>query len=125
VTEENPYFWEWNEDESMVGDFPFFVDKQGQPMSRAEAMAAFVDDERRRIGGDEVRGHWVSTVWLVLNHGFESDVPIPFETMIFCHHGGECVLADYQERYPTEEAARAGHDRALAEARDAACGTEP
>jgi hypothetical protein len=68
----------------------------------------------------------VSTVWLGIDHSFgqfrrlmgESHVPIIFETMIFAPGdvtiGGEDDLDEYQERYATEEAAQAGHDRALA-----------
>lgn len=61
----------------------------------------------------------VSTVWLGIDHGFGfSNVPILFETMIFAPGdvtvGAGDGLDQYQERYPTEEAAQAGHDRALA-----------
>jgi len=51
----------------------------------------------------------VSTVWLGLDHGLGwSDEPLIFETMIFGgNHDG------YQERYSTEEEARAGHQRAV------------
>jgi len=66
-----------------------------------------------------VRGWMVSTVWLGLDHGFGfSKVPIIFETMIFApgdvRLGADDDLDQYQERYATEEAAQAGHDRALA-----------
>lgn len=98
-----------------------YVGRDGQPISREEGMAAFTDDDARRVGGDHVHGHYISTVWLVIDHGF-GGTPIPFETMIFSEHEGDCALDQWQERYPTEDAARAGHDQALALARDASCG---
>jgi hypothetical protein len=58
----------------------------------------------------EADGVFVSTVFLGLDHGWDSDVPIVFETMIF---GGE---RDQEcERYATWEEAKAGHARIVAE----------
>lgn len=114
--------YQWNEDDSTLGSWPLFVDRNGEPISRDEAYEAIGDINQRRIGYDVINQHGVSTVWLVLNHSFGGEVPIPFETMIFAHHDGDCALEGYQERYPTEAAARAGHEQAMAEARDARCG---
>lgn len=50
----------------------------------------------------------ISTVFLGMDHGFMSDVPILFETMVF---GGE--HDQYQERYSTWDEAEAGHQRAI------------
>ena len=50
----------------------------------------------------------VSTVFLGIDHSFGGAVPLLFETMIF---GGE--YDEYQERYPTWKAAKAGHRKAV------------
>lgn len=52
------------------------------------------------IGGDV----HVSTVFLVFDHGFGSEPPLVFETMVF---GGP--LDQEQDRYSTWEQAEAGH----------------
>lgn len=66
----------------------------------------------RIVCRDEVCGHLVSTVFLMIDHNFLGGDPILFETMIFSE--GDSVLDEYQERYHTEDAARAGHARIVA-----------
>ena len=51
---------------------------------------------------------FVSTVFLGLDHAWNSDVPVLWETMIF---GGE--HDQYQERYTSHEDALEGHKKAL------------
>lgn len=42
------------------------------------------DQDYKRVGSDEVRGFWISTVWLGLDHNFiQGGPPLYFETMIF------------------------------------------
>jgi len=53
----------------------------------------------------------VSTVFLVIDHGFDDGPPVLWETMIF---GG--VLDGACERYASEADAREGHARLVAEA---------
>ena len=53
-------------------------------------------------------GSLVSTVWLGLDHGFGEGAPVIFETMDI---PGQSI----QQRYTTEEEARAGHVRAVAQ----------
>lgn len=54
---------------------------------------------------------WVSTVWLGLDHGFENDAPILFETMVLCDEEGMKIrLNETIQRYCTEEDAMTGHD---------------
>jgi len=60
----------------------------------------------------------ISTVWIGIDHGSGfSSAPVIFETMIFppgdeaSQHG--TGSEEYMERYSTEPAAQAGHDRAL------------
>jgi hypothetical protein len=63
------------------------------------------------VDGEPLR---VSTVWLGIDMSFDyrpGHVPIIFETMTFGHGRG----ADVQERWPTEAAALAGHERLVAE----------
>lgn len=63
------------------------------------------------IGEGDLRVE-VSTVLIGLNMNFSTEVPLIFETMIFDEIGGRgCDV--YCERYPTREAALAGHDRAV------------
>jgi hypothetical protein len=83
-------------------------------MERHKWNESLPEDQRTSLGCKV--DHWtngkisVSTVFLSLDHGWDSDVPIVFETMIF---GGE---RDQEcERYATWEEAKAGHDRIVAE----------
>lgn len=63
----------------------------------------------RRVAEDTVRGAYISTVFLALDHRFMSEgKPILFETMIF----GDKKYEDYQERYCTWDEAIEGHKRA-------------
>lgn len=50
----------------------------------------------------------VSTVFLGIDHGFGSDKPVLFETMVF---GGE--HDQYQDRYSTWDEAEAGHQKTI------------
>lgn len=60
------------------------------------------------VGDTELHGCRVSTVFLGLDHRWDTDGdPLVFETMIF---GG--INDQYQERYATYEAAEAGHREA-------------
>jgi len=51
---------------------------------------------------------FVSTVFLGLDHGWDGEIPLLWETMIF---GGE--HDQYQERYTSHEDALEGHQKAL------------
>lgn len=63
-------------------------------------------DELTDLNGDEVR---VSTVFLGLNHSWNSKELVLWETMIF---GGEHDQG-YQERYASYEQAIEGHQKAI------------
>lgn len=92
-----------------------YYDKQGNPME-LDAWAHKLDDREYKVveqthlkSGDVL----VSTVWLGIDHNFLGEgPPLIFETMVF--GDGE---DDYTERYSTEEQARAGHVRIVAELR--------
>lgn len=104
-------------------DLGLYFDREGQPMTGMDWTRKFEDHEYQIVAQHWVRGWMVSTVWLGIDHGLSRfmgapDVPIIFETMIFAPGdvtiGTDDDLDQYQERYPTEAAAQAGHDRALA-----------
>jgi hypothetical protein len=64
--------------------------------------------EKKRIARTQIGDVVVSTVFLMIDHGFLDETPILFETMIF---GGE--YNDFQERYETWEEAEEGHALAV------------
>jgi len=101
-----------------------FYGRDGSPMTFARWVAIQEKDPESKIVAHDWFAHesavvLVSTVWLGMDHsfgyaaGYTNGVPAIFETMIFGLDDDE-----YQERYPTESAALAGHDRALAVVRD-------
>jgi hypothetical protein len=96
-----------------------YFDRQGRPMRMMDWGRKHSDHDYRTVAQHWVRGWMVSTVWIGINHNFRPGPPLIFETMIFAPSdvtidGTAPDLDRYQERYPTEAAAQAGHDRALA-----------
>ena len=91
-----------------------FYDRKGRRMELMEWARVF-DHKDRHIGDDTVDDQRVSTVWLGNDHRLSGDEgpPLIFETMIF---GGR--HDQYQDRYSTEEAAIAGHNRTVAALRE-------
>ena len=92
-----------------------YYDHDGNPIGVWEWVRLFESLDRlivRTRVDDDVE---VSTVWLGLDYSFGLGTPLIYETMIF---GGE--HDEYQWRYPNRDAALAGHDQAVALARDAA-----
>lgn len=74
-----------------------------------------------RIGFDKVGPYSVSTVWLGLDHQYGDGPPLIFETMVFTEGPDEKTrdwLDTYTRRYPSKEAALAGHDRIVTEVRE-------
>ena len=100
-----------------------YYDRQGQPIEMLDWASKHEDNDYKVIAQHWVRGWMVSTVWLGIDHSlnpFRNGWPSPpviFETMIFPpgdEADGDSVWSgEYQERYSTEAAAQAGHDRAL------------
>ena len=88
-----------------------YYDQEGRPMSLMDWAASYEDAAYRVVQQTEVGGHFVSTVWLGLDHSFGGGAPLIFETMI-CAPSGEWL--DYQERYSTKAEAEEGHKRAVA-----------
>ncbi len=91
-----------------------YYDRAGRPIPMLEWAKLFGDDAYKRVALTHVGDVSVSTVWLGLDHGFGlGGVPLIFETMVF---GG--AHDEDQWRWPTEAAALAGHDQAVAMVRD-------
>jgi hypothetical protein len=65
--------------------------------------------ERKAVKQEYIDDVYISTVFLGLDHAWNSDIPVLWETMIF---GGENDQA-YQERYASYEQAIEGHQKAI------------
>lgn len=91
-----------------------YYDRHGYPLSTRRLGELLEDREYRRVACTKLPDldAEVSTVWLGINHRFGDGPPLIFETMVF---GGG--LDQYQERYSTEQHARAGHDAVVAKVR--------
>ncbi len=95
-----------------------YFNKEGQPISHDEWASLFEDWDYRIVARDEIPTRQasgervtarVSTVWLGINYRYDdSGPPIIFETMVF-----EGALDGEMWRYDTEQAALAGHIRAV------------
>lgn len=85
----------------------WYFNWQGKPISQDQWSALYML-ERHVAKTDLGELGKVSTVWLGLNHAFDSGPPLIFETMIF---GGP--MDEYMDRYSTEEEAKAGHEFAV------------
>jgi hypothetical protein len=91
-----------------------FYDRQGNPITLDQWGRLQANDEYKRVYGtviDTPDGQiLVSTVWLGLDHNFWPDLPpLIFETMVFDEHGNGAM----QDRYETEDQAKAGHWQAV------------
>lgn len=87
----------------------FYFEIDGEPVAAAdEDFGAWGDwfekIENRRVAYTEINGYVVSTVFLGIDHGFVSERPVLYETMIFGH-----PKLDVQRRYCTRAEAKAGH----------------
>ncbi len=83
-----------------------------KPITAMEADALLKDDLARRIAHTAITTEMgrieVSTVFLVLDHGWNGTAPVLWETMVF---GGPDDME--QRRYSSREAAEAGHAEAV------------
>jgi hypothetical protein len=89
----------------------YILDKDNKPVKstiiqHSEWLEA--NPERKAVKQEHVGDVWVSTVFLGLDHAWDSDIPVLWETMIF---GGE--HDQYQDRYTSVEDALEGHQTAL------------
>ena len=89
----------------------YILDNNNKPVAKPvlEAAQWLEDNDHRRIVKQENIGDiFISTVFLGLDHAWNSDVPVLWETMIF---GG--IHDQYQDRYTSYEDALKGHELAL------------
>lgn len=91
-----------------------YFNRQGKPITTEQwrALLERKDDYRRIAQTTLPDGTWISTVWLGLNHRFDSGPPLIFETMVFESENGPYTEL-YLDRYSTEEEALAGHEAAV------------
>jgi hypothetical protein len=84
-------------------------DRAGDPLTLGQWAYLFecYQDYRRVAVTEDVNGFWVSTVWMGIDHSFGAGPPLIFETMRQLGRGS--LRNEY--RWPTEEAALAGHDQ--------------
>ena len=68
----------------------------------------WVQKHNRQVKQTKIKGAFISTIFLGLDHSFGDGPPLLFETMIF---GGK--YDDFQDRYPTWDDAVAGHKKAV------------
>jgi hypothetical protein len=90
----------------------YILDENNKPVKATFIMEA-VDwmennPERKVVKQEHIGDIFISTVFLGLDHAWDSDTPVLWETMIF---GGE--HDQYQERYTSYEDALEGHEFAL------------
>jgi len=88
--------------------------KRPEACSSLLRWGAWMQTADRRVALTKVDDFAVSTVFLGMDHGWNSKVPILFETMVFCADDG----GDRMQRYATWEEAEAGHARVVAEVRE-------
>lgn len=75
----------------------------------ADEAEEFLGSEKKIVKQETVGGYFISTVFLGVDHNFQSlskEPPILFETML--HHKGEWM--DFQRRYCTYKDALDGHN---------------
>lgn len=88
-----------------------FWDRAGKPMDLLTWADAYERHEQRQVAMTEFDGGAVSTVWVGFDQGSLGGPPLIFETAVFLRGGSS---PSYCDRYPTEAAALAGHDQAVA-----------
>ena len=87
----------------------FILDLHGEPVPEPDILvwAEWYETANRRVAEDVIGQYRVSTVFLGINHNFQSDgLPVLWETMVFCD---DKRFNDYQRRYTSREDAITGH----------------
>lgn len=88
----------------------FYYNRDGSERKEIDLQMTMDD---KRVAEDTVGKYWVSTVFLPFNYEWDDKKPpLIFETMVFV--GKDMSTDSYQERYSTEEQAKAGHDKVVA-----------
>ena len=100
---------------SRIGHWKLGPNHEVEPCSMSEWVKMFADAAGRTVAKTMVDGAMVSTVFLGIDHGFGSPVPILFETMVFPDpESGHDLDMD---RYATWDEAVAGHEAMVAKVR--------
>ena len=89
----------------------YILDKENKPVrSTIVDCGKWLEEnpERKAVKQDRIGDIFISTVFLGIDHAWDSDIPVLWETMIF---GGE--HDQYQDRYTSVEDALEGHKTAL------------
>ena len=90
----------------------YILDNNNKPIrstSKTEAVDWMENNPQRKVVKQEHIGDvYISTVFLGLDHSWNSDIPVLWETMIF----GE-EYDQYQDRYTSYKDALEGHKKAL------------
>jgi hypothetical protein len=89
----------------------YILDKENKPVkSTIIQHSEWIEDnpEKKAVKQEHIGDIFISTVFLGLDHSWNSDIPVLWETMIF---GGE--HDQYQDRYTSHEDALEGHKLAL------------
>jgi len=87
-----------------------YYNKKGKPITLEEWGKLHNNPKYKRIRETTLsNGKWVSTVWLGINHSFQENYVLIFETMVFSTKDS---LEDLDcERYFTEEEAIEGYEK--------------
>jgi hypothetical protein len=90
----------------------YTLDENNKPIASSSIIEASEwmenNPEKKAVKQEKIGDVFISTVFLGLNHAWNSDIPVLWETMIF---GGE--HDQYQDRYTSYEDALEGHKKAL------------
>lgn len=91
-----------------------YYDRDRRPIDEDRFLTLRADSDYRRVCVSTlIDGTQVSTVWLGYNMGYNlGGPPLIFETAVFTSR--DVLLDDEMYRWPTEAAARAGHDQVVA-----------
>lgn len=93
-------------------------DKEAIPVDDVmEWATSYEDTDNRKIGEDRIRGKYISTVFLGLDHSFGDGPPLLFETMVFPDEQDNW-REEEGYRYSTYEEAEAGHKEVVNRIRD-------
>jgi hypothetical protein len=93
-----------------------WFNRDGQDVTMLEYVLLNMRDDYRRVAETMIGDARVSTVWIGVPRDLDTRPPLIFETRVFgALRSGR---SSYCERYATEPAALAGHDRAVAWVRD-------
>ena len=94
-----------------------YYDRKGNVIDRDRWTHLYADMEYRVVAKERVGKFFISTVWLGIDYQFGQGNPLFFETMAFDEDRADWSDV-YMNRYSNEVAALAGHDQAVAMARD-------